>query len=706
MGDLTALRLNDHYRSDEGDVVRDFYIPVLSVARTYDRAVGYFTSTSLGLFSRGLDKLVASGGRIRLVASPHLSPEDVEDMGRGYTARQIAERAALRALEEEMPDLLRESLGYLGRLIADGVLDVKLAFLQRKRSLALYHEKIGVFRDSIGNAIALTGSANETVGGLLGNFESIEVYKSWDDRDRARVLRIAGNFDRLWANETSSLTVLDCPEVLDRVIEMARTARDPRPLDDADVNEMGSVTISEPSGQRLQLPSGFEVRDYQREAVRSWFRNNGRGVFKMATGTGKTKTALVAAAKLSEFLSRDGLSLVTVVVAPYQHLVDQWVDEINLFGLRALPLYGTAASWSGGASAMIDAVNLASADSAAFVTTTATFALSPFQDLIARTKAPVLLIGDEVHNLGSARIRSQLPEQVRYRLGLSATPERWLDEEGTEALFSYFGRPVFEFGMGEAIAAGALCRYTYLPRLVELDSQESVLYGQLTDAIAAMLAAGEDAEDDDGPLGQLLRKRSQVLGHAAGKLPVLKLDLQARRNQWFQLLYCAEGHRPTEDGYEIGPSQLQQALHLTGSELGLSTHSYVSQTPRQERRQLLKRFGSGDDLRVLVSMRCLDEGVDIPDARVAYLLASSSNPRQFIQRRGRILRPAPGKATAEIVDYLAVPSELDEGRFEVERRLVERELTRATEFAELAENYGDALVALRDVKMRYGLIDL
>jgi superfamily II DNA or RNA helicase len=319
-----------------------------------------------------------------------------------------------------------------------------------------------------------------------------------------------------------------------------------------------------------------------------------------------------------------------------------------------------------------------------------------------------MVISDEAHNLGSSAYRSALPSNATYRLALSATPERWFDDEGTDALIAYFGPIVFELGLGDAIGMGALCSYTYVPRLVELNDAETQLYVDLSAQIATLIAAGDEVKDADpnSPLGFLLRRRAGVLGHAERKLAVLRHDLGARADSWFQLVYCAEGTRPSPPGEPRGPNQLRDTMDLVGNQLHLAAHSYVSETPRLERKVLLRRFGTGDDLRVLVAMRCLDEGVDIPDARTGYLLASSSNPRQFIQRRGRLLRLADGKERAEILDYLAVPPVGTPISFEIERNLLARELERANEFGKLSENYEATLEVLRPLKQQYQLMHL
>jgi len=701
-----SLNLADRYRSDHEDVVADFYVPVLSAALSYSRAVGYFTSTSLALFARGITDFAERGGSMRLIASPYLTEDDITDIDRGYDVRAVLERAALRELEAEDRNSILDGLGLVGRLIAEQRLDIKLAFVTHQGRTGIYHEKVGIFRDGAGDLIAFTGSANETLGGLLANFESVEVYLGWLPGDGPRALRIEEDFQDLWNDRTSGLSILPFPDtVRERLIEIA--ARRPMahlPAHD-DALDPPAVVARRPSS--LAIPPGISVRDYQRKAVEAWLGQRGRGILKMATGTGKTKTAMFAASQLAQVLGKREQPLVLLVVAPFQHLVDQWITEAESFGVRPVAVYESSQRWLPVVEDQLAEARLGQRPLVAMVATNASFAGERFQSVLSRIAQPLLIIADEAHNLGSAAYRSCLPENASYRIALSATPERWFDDEGTDALTGYFGPVVFELGLGKAIEMGALCRYRYLPRLIELNDAENAQYVGLTAQIARRLASGDSMDDDaSSPIGYLLRRRAAVLGHADGKLPQLRSDMKARREAWYQLAYCAEGSRPAEPGDPPEPTQISQVMDLVGNDLQLAAHSYVAGTPRAERRVLLRRFGAGDDLRVLVAMRCLDEGVDIPDARVAYLLASSSNPRQFIQRRGRILRRAPGKEMAEIIDYLAVPQDGTPLNFDVERNLLTRELERANEFGKLAENYEDTLALLRPLKEKYQLMHL
>jgi superfamily II DNA or RNA helicase len=703
---LRSLNIASRYRSDRQDVVADFYVPALSASVSYSRAVGYFTSTSLALFARGLREFAGRSGTMRIVASPHLNADDISDIERGYEVREVIERAVMRELEAGDREAILDGLSVVGRLIAEQRLDIKLAFVEKQGRVGIYHEKVGIFRDGVGDLVAFTGSSNETLGGLLANFESIRVFRGWLPVEGPWALEIEQDFEDLWNDRTASLRIQPFPEVArERLVELAgrRPRADLAGRDDA----IEPAVPARERVARLAIPEGVGVRDYQRKAVEAWLSRQGRGILKMATGTGKTKTALFAAGQLARVLAGREQPLVLLVIVPFQHLVDQWVPEVESFGVRPVAVYESSQRWLPVVEDQLAEARLGQRPVVAMVATNASFAGDRFQSVLARITQPLLVIADEAHNLGSSAYRSRLPQNATYRLALSATPERWFDDEGTDALTGYFGPVVFELGLGQAIEMGALCRYRYLPRLVELADDENELYADLTAQIAKRLASGERLDDDpNSPLGFLLRRRAAVLGHADGKLAQLRDDLQARRDAWFQLAYCAEGSRPTASGDPSGPSQVSQVIDLAGNDLHLAVHSYVAETTRAERQVLLRRFGAGDDLRLLVAMRCLDEGVDIPDARVAYMLASSSNPRQFIQRRGRILRPAPGKDLAEIIDYLAVPQDGTALNFDVERSLLTRELERAGEFGKLAENYEATLALLRPLKEKYQLMHL
>ncbi|WP_330320036.1 DEAD/DEAH box helicase family protein [Streptomyces clavifer] len=699
MKDLRSVPLADRYRSDAHDVAEDFYNPCLEMAVRYDRAVGYFTSGSLAVAARGVEALERSGGLIRLVASPHLTAEDVESIRKGYEYREIVSHAVTRQLDDapSLPPSDLESIGRLGRLIAQGQLDIKIAVMASGRGIGIYHEKIGIIADGYGNQVAFTGSLNETAAAFLDNFESIQVFSSWKSEDSKRVTGIQRDFELLWSGKTPRLEVFDFPDAARRkLIELGR----------ATAGKGKAVSASNTASGWLTLPNDIELRDYQKQAIEAWLSAEGRGIFQMATGTGKTITGLAAGDQLGRQLRAAGSPLVTLIVVPLLGLADQWTVELRKFGVTPIQCRDSWQSWEPDVADAIAALgSFSNARHVAIVVTNATFATARFQHILESIEWPILFVADEVHNLGSLRMQRCLPENSTFRLGLSATPVRHHDMEGTEALLDFFGEIKIELGIKEAIEMGTLTPYRYYPVLVPLNDEESEFYADLTKEIGKLYARARSGADVEDRLGQLLQKRANVLGHAEGKISALRTELGKRQDDAFQLVYCAQGGRPSRDGGISGSRQIDEAMVVSGSELRIPTHPYTAVESPTVRREILKAFSTGTDIRVLASMRCLDEGVDLPDARIAYMLASSSNPRQFIQRRGRVLRRAEGKRSADIIDFVAVPPG-EEALYDIERSLFRRELERCIEFAQYAENRGFSLAQLRELRERYDLMDL
>ena len=412
------------------------------------------------------------------------------------------------------------------------------------------------------------------------------------------------------------------------------------------------------SAQTLTPPEWLEARQYQQAAIDAWMQKQGQGILNMATGTGKTITALLAASELMEL--QDG-RLVLVVAAPYQHLVDQWVEELADFGVPPVRAYQSRTTWTNDLVSRITEYKNGVRDIVAVVTTHATFANDHFQKLLGRLNgAETLLIADEVHHLGAPHLREHLPDAVRARLGLSATPERWYDESGTRALNSYFSNGVvYEYGLEEAIENGHLCEYYYVPHVITLTDEEEEEYLALSRAIGKRLASQDASEVGDADfakdeaLERLLFKRARLIGTAENKLPRLRSLIERTRDIDHTLVYCGDGSVEAEEGEET-KRQLRAATELLGNELGLKVHQFTYEEDQETRERLLEDFEKGT-LEALVAIRCLDEGVDVPATQTAFILASSSNPRQFVQRRGRILRPHHEKNYAVIHDFVVAP---------------------------------------------------
>ena len=472
----------------------------------------------------------------------------------------------------------------------------------------------------------------------------------------------------------------------------------------------------------LSQPDWLEPRGYQNEAVEEWMRNSGQGILNMATGTGKTITSLLAASRLASI--QDG-SLALIIAAPYQHLVDQWKSDLNDFGVSPVLAYQSRTTWTDNLSGQITEYNSNVRNILTVITTHKTFSSKHFQNIIGRIDGSrTMLIVDEVHHMGAPHLRKSLPKDIRARLGLSATPQRWYDEEGTKALTEYFTNGVvFEYGLEEAIKNGYLAEYYYVPHVIELTEDEQEDYLALSRAIGKRMAsAGGDIGDadtqEDETLKQLLFKRARLVGSAANKIPKLrKLLIQTGLDDLHHtLVYSGDGN-VAGDGEETR-RQLEAITNLMGNELGLKIHQFTYEENQKERERLLREFETGE-LQALVAIRCLDEGVDVPATQTAFILASSSNPRQFVQRRGRILRPHPKKDHAIIHDFVVAPptdvrKSGKDSIFSLERNLVQKELQRVSTFAASAKNHPDARLSgiptstgsIRQLKKDFNLLDV
>lgn len=446
-----------------------------------------------------------------------------------------------------------------------------------------------------------------------------------------------------------------------------------------------------------RIPPNLELRDYQNTAIISWFRNRGRGTLKMATGSGKTITALAIAMELYEAIELQ----VLLVICPYRHLVNQWQREAEKFNLKPILAYESVHTWQSQLSTELYNVQAGNQKFVTILTTNSTFISEGFQSQIKFFPDKTLIVGDEAHNLGSPRLEELLPRSLGLRLALSATPERYFDEEGTDAILEYFGQILQpEFTLADAISKGALVNYFYHPVLVELTDNEALLYAKLTQKIGWTLQKNSNLNCNEN-LTALLMQRSRLVGSASNKLQALQQLMQERLDTDHTLFYCGDGY--VENYTANYRRQVEAVTHLLGNQLGYRVATYTAETSLEEREKIRQQFEEGY-LQGLVAIRCLDEGVDMPSIQNAVILASSGNPRQFIQRRGRILRPHPDKKQATLFDMIVMPPTLDRETWEVERNLLRKELKRFLEFAQLAINAQEAETKLGEIQDRYCLL--
>jgi superfamily II DNA or RNA helicase len=676
--------------TSSADIIADFFIPALGAAARYDRGVGYFTSGWLRTAAAGMVAFAGNGGRARWVTSPILDEADWEALQAGDAARTdpILRATIVRNIDELASTLERETLSALAWMIADEIITFKLALPRNKLERGNFHDKFGIFTDAESNQVSFNGSYNDSIQGNR-NYESIKIFCSWHQAFAPLVQGDAKRFERLWSNLDPNVRIFDLPEAdQERILSLRTTDRPYRQPQWVKIHhEREFASIYRPA--RPAVPGVLVLREYQLEAINSWFDHNCQGFFEMATGTGKTITALAASARLYEQENQ----LAVIIVVPYQHLVDQWHEEAKTFGYQPVLAYQSRMRWQEDLNNQIFEYNSGYKRFVSVITTHNTFITPEFQSSISRLNSSSLLIADEAHHLGSEHSRQSYPEHFPFRLALSATPERWFDALGTATLRNYFGETVFAFPLEKAIGV-CLTPYYYHPHLVPLTDEELGFYEELSAKIARLF----NRQDEQGQqaLKLLLIRRAELLNKATNKLTVLSELVRSESSIDHTLFYCA-------------PGQIDQVMRILGWEMGLLVHRFTAEETAVERQQLLAEFASGN-LQALVAMKCLDEGVDVPSTRTAYILASSSNPREFIQRRGRILRKFEGKEFSVIHDLIAVPPlnwavPKDSPTFSIERNIIRRELQRFKEFATPAINKHQALDVVWNMAKQYGLMD-
>jgi len=645
---------------------------------------------------------------MELICSPLFNARDVRPLWDGLFADKTwRSRPVESALSIPVNS---RAVWLLAWAIANRRLEVRIA-LVLKGHRAIFHEKIGMFDLVAGGVLAFEGSANESSSAYVANFERVVVHGR--DAGRAGIAEsVRQNYERLWANETPGLEVISIHEALRRQVIEVRSDR----MAERPEGETSASALHDVPPEMLRLPPRLEIREYQESAIAGWFNAGGRGIYAMATGTGKTVTAL---ATLEQLYKKVGPPLVVIIVAPYLNLVRQWVGVARGFGLDPINCSGSRAGWTASADAALFLVNSEARPVLSFVTTNSTFAETAFQDLISRIQVRTVLVADEVHNLGARALQRALPARVPLRLGLSATPARWMDEEGTQAIGDYFGDVVFDLSLEGALKLKppVLTPYTYHPVLVPLDDEEREEYLRITRQLGRLMVDPSADNLSDIALALLL-KRARLVACARNKLPLFEKAIAPYRDTSFNLVYCGDGRVEVESVSAKVASgvpetdvirQVEAAARILGQGLGMNVATYTAGTSEEDREIILRDFSEGRK-NALVAIRCLDEGLDIPQVRRAFILASSTNPRQFIQRRGRVLRRAEGKDSAEIFDFVVVPplDEVSPGttEYKVLRRLVEREMARVVEFARLAENGPQAQAKLLPILSKLRLMHL
>ena len=666
------------YNKAENDIAEEFYLPCMRTANSYDRISGYFGSTIYIIAWDALKQFLDNGGKMRIVCSPYVSEADAMALSEGYSARSNA--ILTRSIEQEVSamfdsDILSAPARLLAYLVAKDIVDIKIAVPsgnETPTAKRMFHDKVGIFSDSSGNAVGFRGSMNETFKGLSsdGNIESIDVFPNWlDKRDRERLEDAKSFFEKLWNQNLSGVTVYPFPQATKELLKKKATGVEWEQL-------LEEIKVTESIADKWRpnhKKDGKKPRKHQTNALEAWLKNDRRGIFEHATGSGKTFTAICA---INDALNRDETVLVLV---PSRDLLKQWSKELRDTLTDKTVYYllcgDSNSDWKKG-DTLRNWTSKATETRRIILATMDTACSDDFLQKISQGDH-LFVVADEMHRLGSKTRRKTLQIQSGARLGLSATPYRYGDQEGTAALFDYFGGLIPPpFTLNDAINSGVLTRYFYHPEKITLSSAEQENWDTITKDIQKIVARMNASSDGafninaNPKLKQLLIDRARIVKNAEKKVSLaIKILKEKFRSGDKWIVYC--------DNINQLQDVLKRAL-----DADFDAYEYYAEM-RGDRDTTLEYFAANGG--VLVSIKCLDEGVDIPATTHALILASSQNPREFIQRRGRILRRSPGKHFAHLYDVIAVPNiEGDEN--DKALSIVTAELSRAIEFGESAEN--------------------
>lgn len=713
---LRDINIKAVYNSEEDNILEDFYIPALSNSTSYDRAVGYFDAKMLTSAASGLAAFINNNGYMRLICGATLTEDEYTAIAEGYGERAVKEK--LEAQLEEMIDsehstLFRNQLNTLTWLIKHNKLDVKIAL----RRQGIHHQKTGIFRDVNGDFIVFQGSANETNNALLPfNYETINVFKSWQPEFKEHYEPHINNFKRLWDNDTRNTLVLDFSDVSLKVFsEKCPSVNRPRLEDEIALWQKHIDTFVRPAQISTEpfIPekigdNDFVLREHQRTALQKWKDNNFHGLFELATGAGKTITAIYGAVKMYQSRKR----LFVVIAVPYQNLADQWAENLNTFGIRPTICYGGEGRWQETLTEKVLAFKSGVIKFSAVVVVDATLSSKThtFSDLITSIDGDLeehfLFIGDECHHHGAETTSKVLPRNAALRIGLSATPDRGEEDIGNDRIQEYYGDVISRYTLSNALEDKVLTPYEYHLIPVPLTEEETEKYVELSKKISKLVAIinnSKNSGEQEDQLNILLNKRARLINGSANKPLALGALLETMNPIKHSLFYCAEGK--LDDGDQTDEEEGIKQIQLISSVLhrhGWKSCQFTANENKQRRGRILEDFKE-EKIHSLVAMKCLDEGVDIPACSTAFILSSSRKPRQFIQRRGRILRKSPGKEKAVIYDFFVTLPLENMDDIEIGRRLLIAELQRINEFASLSLNKAAAYKTLEEYLKKYDL---
>lgn len=639
-----------------------FLKPVLREAVYYRRSVGFFSSSVFSLLLNSLSFFIRSNGKIRLIVSPELSNDDIKAIQLGYEKKsELLNRRFLENFDTEIRLFDDVGLDTLAELIARGILDIKVASV--KNDFGIYHDKLGILTDKAGNNVVFYGSPNSSENAYVNNYEKIRVARDWKPGEGESVRDEICEFDSMWENKNPYLEVFDFMESVKKSI----------------------LVVKEERSRIKKVKEPIELYDYQKEAIREWVKKEFCGFYVMATGTGKTWTAIYSAKRLLE----DHKCLI-VIAAPYKHLVRQWAEDVNkLFpDAETVLISSENPQWYTISKRLILSQQYHPEKQIILITTLKSFYSAKFEKVINSSDEKKLLIVDEAHRF--TQRPDSLKSTYRYMLGLSATPINGKQNESGLALLDFFGGQAYNLPIEEALERNFLVPYNYFPVYVSATSTEEENFNAISNNMTGCFRDGVLVDKER--FFQYVRARLRIMSMAEEKLARIKTLIGQIKAKDHFVVYCGDGRLFDEQDEEIRHIQFVQNQM---DDMGIKTSQFTANENMDRRMELVDMFNK-QEIDALVAIRCLDEGINIPSIKSALILSSNDDYREFVQRRGRILRKYKGKKFADIYDVVVLPSALCP-------KMAIIELRRYYEYAKLALNKEDRLAELQTLLIQYGL---
>lgn len=698
----------------------EFCLQALENSVRLDLGLGYFSSASFNVLAHGMAKFIANGGVMNLYINKYVSDEDYELLKGRYDNKfddeLVSQFHTLKKTFEKRDEHFFQCLAYL---IQSEKINIKIIVFKNG---GIPHEKYGIFTDEIDNKVYFIGSMNMTANAIMNNIETIECTCSWKGEDsKEKVLSFERHFKKVWNGSCDGVLTYNAKKFCNEVMTTYPN-QDPEMLIKEERKFIKTLQkeIDMNINSRPHFPFKYTngPMPYQEEAYYAWLKNEKRGVFAMATGTGKTVTSLNCA--LHEY-ENDGFYHLLILV-PTLDLVEQWKNELMSFNYRnILEVSHLNPDWRNNLVYISERLERGRGTNFVIVSTYDSFVQTAFQKLLPSLSEKMILIADEAHNIGGRQVKSCFKKlTIPRRIALSATPERIYDDEDSEGIGVFFNdkRPyVYSFPMSKAIKEDRLCNYFYFPKVAYLNDEEMELYAFYTDLLVRYWDPQKQKFTNKKEAKKILMNRKRIIHKCNDKLRVYKEILTeiGEDRLKYTFVYAPQGkYTEVGDGNfqlteEDDISFIQKLLDETKRVYpNIMCNSFTGKDSKEKRATLLKAFSEGT-LNMLLAMKCLDEGVDIPRAEIGIFTSSTGNPREFIQRRGRLLRKHEDKKYSYIYDIVVVPNTInrEESFSSMERNLVRAELTRVAYFATLAQNFranNGAYEVLKEVVEHFGIL--